>query len=46
MHNFADPIDAAIGIPGLTVPNAPAQTFDLHDVRWPGVCTALSGFSA
>jgi hypothetical protein len=31
MHNLADPIDAALGILGLAVPNAPAQTFDLLD---------------
>jgi hypothetical protein len=31
MHDLADPIDTALGIRGLTVPNAPAQTFDLLD---------------
>jgi hypothetical protein len=31
VHDLADPIDAAPGIRGLAVPNAPAQTFDLLD---------------
>jgi hypothetical protein len=31
MHHLADPIDAAFGVPGLAVPNAPTQPFDLLD---------------
>ena len=33
VHDLADPIDAALGILGLAVPNAPVQTFDLGDDR-------------
>src|SRR5271169_4368939 len=31
MHDLADPIDAALGILGLAVPNAPTQSLDLLD---------------
>jgi len=31
MHDLADPLDAALGVPGLAVPNAPAQALDLLD---------------
>src|SRR4051812_39441213 len=29
MHDLADPLDAALGVLRLAVPNAPMQTFDL-----------------
>src|SRR5271166_6818507 len=41
MHDLADPIDAAPGILGLAVPNAPAQTFDLLDDH--GLCLHPTG---
>jgi hypothetical protein len=31
MHDLADPVDAALGIPCLVFPNAPAQALDLLD---------------
>jgi hypothetical protein len=31
MHDLADPVDAALGILRLAVPNAPSQTFDFGD---------------
>jgi hypothetical protein len=33
MHDLADPLDAALGILRVAVPNAPVQTFDLSDNR-------------
>src|ERR1700733_9882041 len=41
MHDLADPIDAALGILGLAVPNAPAQSLDLPNDR--GLCLHPSG---
>ena len=31
MHDLADPLDAALGILGLAVPDPPVQTLDLSD---------------
>ena len=33
MHDLADPLDAALGIRRLAIPNPPMQTFDLGDDR-------------
>jgi hypothetical protein len=33
MHDLADPLDAALGVLRLAVPNAPVQTFDFGDDR-------------
>jgi hypothetical protein len=44
MHHLADPIDAVLGIRGLAIPNAPAQTFDLLDDH--GLRPHTSYFSA
>src|ERR1700689_4532542 len=41
MHDLADPIDAALGIIRLAVPDAPAQSLDLPNDR--GLCLHPSG---
>ena len=33
IHDLADPLDAALGILRLAIPNPPMQTFDLGDDR-------------
>jgi len=33
MHDLADPIDAALGVLGLAIPNAPSQPLDRFDDR-------------
>jgi hypothetical protein len=40
-HDLADPVDAALGILRLAIPNAPAQTFDLVDDY--GLCLHPAG---
>ena len=43
MHDLADPADAALSIPRLAVPNAPAQALDLLDDRCLGKLPVIPG---